>query len=52
MAHGNSYVTISPNFNIGKTTVIEAVQDVVDALYDLKNEYIKFQSKNIDVLTT
>lgn len=52
LAHGNSYVTIGPNFNVGKTTVIEAVQDVVDALCDLKNEYIRFPSINIDVLTT
>ena len=28
------------------------MQDVVDALCDLKNEYIKFPSTNIDVLTT
>ena len=52
MAHGNSYVTIGPNFNVGKTTVVEAVQDVVDALCDLKNEYIRFPSTNIEVLTT
>lgn len=42
LAHGNSYIKIGPNFNIGKTTVIEVVQDVVEALCDLKNEYIKF----------
>ena len=35
-----------------ETTIIEAMQDVVDALCDLKNEYIKFPSTNIDVLTT
>ena len=35
-----------------KTTIIEAMQGVVDALCDLKNEYIKFPSTNIDVLTT
>ena len=28
--------------NIGKFTVIEVVQDVVEGLYDLRNEYIKF----------
>ena len=32
LAHGNSYITIGPNFNVGKSTVIEAVQDVVEAL--------------------
>ena len=52
LAHGNSYVTIGPNLNVGKTTFIEAVQDVVDALCHLKNEYIRFPSTNIDVLTT
>ena len=35
-AHGNFYVTIASNFNIGKTTIIEAVEDVVDALCDIK----------------
>lgn len=52
LAYGNSYVTIGPNFNVGKTTVIEAVQDVVDALCDLKNDYIKFPLTNRDVLAT
>ena len=40
LAHGNAYVTIGPNFNVGKTTVIEAVEDVVEALCDLKEEYM------------
>jgi len=42
LGHGNSYVTIGPVFNVGKSTVIEAVQDVVNGLYELRNEYIKF----------
>lgn len=42
LAHGNSYVSIGPVFNFGKSTVIEAVQDVVGALYELKDEYIHF----------
>ena len=42
MAHGNSYSTIGPVFNVGKWTVIEAVQDVVKGLYELRDEYIKF----------
>ena len=42
LAHGNSYVSIAPVFNVGKSTVIEAVQDVVNVLYDLRNRYIKF----------
>ncbi|XP_066015457.1 uncharacterized protein, partial [Pocillopora verrucosa] len=42
LAHGNSYSTIGPAFNVGKSTVIEAVQDVVKGLYELCDEYIKF----------
>ena len=41
-AHGNSYLTIGANFGVGKSTVIEAVQDVTEALLELRNEYIKF----------
>ena len=40
MAHGNSYLTIGPTFNVGKSTVIEAVQDVVGA--ELRDDHIKF----------
>ena len=42
LAHGNSYVSIAPVFNVGKSTVIKAVQDVVNILYDQRNQYIKF----------
>ena len=28
LSHGNSYVSIGTTFNVGKSTVIEAVQDV------------------------
>ena len=42
LGHGNSYVSIGPSFNVGKATVIEAVQDVVEALYEMRNEHIKF----------
>ena len=42
LGHGNSYVSIGPSFNVGKATVIEAVQDVVEALYEIRNEHIKF----------
>ena len=43
LAHGNSYISIAPAMNVGKSTlVIEAVQDVVESLFDLRNEYIKF----------
>ena len=42
LAHGNSYSSIGPVFNVGKSTVIEAVQDVANGLYELRNEYITF----------
>ena len=29
--------------NVKKSTVIEAVQDVVESLFNLRNEYIKFR---------
>ena len=42
LAHGNSYISIAPAMNVGKSTVIKAVQDVVESLFDLRNECIKF----------
>ena len=42
VAHGNSYVSIGPAMNVWKSTLIEAVQDVVNALFDVRNQYIKF----------
>ena len=42
LAHGNSYETIGPALNVGRTTAIDACQDVVEALFELRNEYIKF----------
>lgn len=50
LGHGNSYVSIGPSFNVGKSTVIEAVQDVVEALYELRNEYIKFPETEAETL--
>ena len=38
LGHGNSYNSIGPVFNVGKSTTIEAVQDVVNGLYELRNE--------------
>lgn len=52
LAHGNSYLTIVPNFNVGKSTVIEAVQDVVEALCDLRHEYIRFPVTNEELIAT
>ena len=31
LARGNSYESIGPNFNVGRSTVLEAIQDVVEA---------------------
>ena len=52
LAHGNSYVTIGPSFNVGKSTVIEAVEDVVDALFDIREEYIYFPITEEEVWAT
>jgi len=49
LAHGNSYVSIAPAFCVGRTTIIEAVQDVVNALYDIRNDYIKFPETPAEV---
>ena len=40
LAHGNSCIGISPAMNVGKSIAIEAVEDVVESLFDLRNEYI------------
>lgn len=42
LAHGNSS-TIAPVLSVGKSTVNEAVQDVVNGLYEIRNDHIKFQ---------
>jgi len=45
LSHGkcrNSYVSIGPTFNVGKNTVTEAVRDVVYALFDASDQFIKF----------
>ena len=39
LAHANSYVPFAPIFNVGKSTVIEAVQDVVNVLFDQRDHY-------------
>ena len=33
---------IGRNFNVGRLTALEAVQDVVEALFGLRNDYTKF----------
>ena len=52
LADGNSYSSIGPVFNVGKSTVIEAVQDVVNGLYELRDEYIKFLETLAEVKTS
>ena len=52
LAHGNSYSTIGPVFNVGKSTVIEAVQDVVNGLFEIRNEHIKFPETLAQVTTS
>lgn len=42
IANGNSFASIGPVFNVGKSTVIETVQDVVRGLFELKDEYVHF----------
>ena len=42
LAHKSSCESIGPNFNVGRSTVLETVQDIVEALFNLKNLYIKF----------
>ena len=50
LGHENAYVSIGPSFNVGRATVIEAVQDVVEALYELRHEYIKFPETEAETL--
>ena len=41
IAHGGSYDNTALAMNIEKNTVHEAFRDVVDALYDIRNDFIK-----------
>ena len=40
--HSTEAYSIGPVFNVGKSTLIEAIQDVMAALFKLKDEYIHF----------
>ena len=42
LAYGNSYVSIGPVFNVERSTVLEAMQDVLEVLSNFRNDYIKF----------
>ena len=48
LAHGNSCESIGPNVNVGRLTVLEAVQDVVDALCNLRNVYTKLPITEVE----
>ena len=52
MGHGSSvlYFAIGPNFNFGRSTELEAVEDVVDALLELKDLYIRFPETEEQVI--
>ena len=52
MAHGNSYPTIGPTFNVDRSTVIEAVQDVVRALYELQDDHNKLPETRAELNTS
>lgn len=52
LAHGNSYPTIGPTFNVDRSTVIEAVQDVVRALYELQDDHNKFPETRAELNTS
>ena len=42
LAHGGSFENSGIAMNVGVSTVFEAFEDVVNALFDLRNNYIKF----------
>lgn len=44
LVHGGSYATTGVAMNVGKTTAYEPFCDVVNGLYELRNEYIKFST--------
>ena len=50
--HGNSYPTIGPTFNVDRSTVIEALQDLVRALYELQDDHIKFSETRAELNTS
>ena len=42
LARGFPYTNIGATFGVSKNTAVEAVQDVTEALFELRNELIKF----------
>ena len=39
LAHGGSFENAGVAMNVGKSTAIQAFMDVVDGLYELRNDY-------------
>ena len=51
LAHGNSCLTIGLTFNVGKSKIIEAVQDGLGSLLELWDDHMKFP-ENLAEITT
>lgn len=52
LAQGAPYLNIARLMNVGKTTVIEAFQDVVEGLYAVRNENIKLPETATEMLSS
>jgi len=52
LARGGTYVSIGPGFNVGTTTVIKAIEDIVTGLVSIKNDYVKFPETDAQVVET
>ena len=48
LAHGGSIENAGIAMNVGKATACEALTDVVNALYDLQNDFIKFPANEVE----
>lgn len=50
LGHGSSYVGIGLNCNVGRSTVLEAVEDVIDVLLEMKGRYIIFLNTEVEII--
>lgn len=48
LAHGGSFENAGIAMNVGKATPREAFTDVVNALYDFRNDFIKFPANKVE----
>ena len=48
LAHGGSFENAGIAMNVGKATAREAFTDVVNALYDFRNDFIKFPANEVE----